>query len=145
MTTQGGPEPESLPEMPEWLDELDGDAEPPIPKAHQNGHHVRVDNRPEVQMGKDIHRVIDETSEALAHDPLVYHRACELVTVVGAPQPDGAAPIARNSPVIRPMNQAALIPRLTRFVKIMALDKPNAKAIKRALAMGVEPEPQWRE
>lgn len=146
MTTSGGPpDPDSTPEMPEWLDDLEEDAAPPVPAEKLNGHHVRVDNRPEVQMGTDIHRVIDEASEALAADVLVYHRACELVTVVGAPQPEGAAPIARTTPIIRPMNQAALIPRLTRFVKILSYKAPGDRAIARATLEGKKAQGEWKE
>jgi len=127
---------------PEWLDELDADAPPP--EVRPRPREVRVDDRPEVQMGKDLHRVVDEIAEALASDPVVYHRSHELVTVVGATAGEGA-PVARGSPVIRPLVPAAAMLRLTRRVKLVAYVEPSAKAIAKAEILGKKPQGEMKE
>jgi hypothetical protein len=141
------PPPQPSPQLAEetaWLDDLDEGA--PFEPEKMNGH-VRVDDRPEVKLGIDIHRIIDEASREIAKDPLVYQRAHTIVTVVGAPKPETVkrAPMAHGTPTIRTMNAASLMPRLTRYVKFMKLQAPDQKAIKRAAAMGEEPEWALRE
>lgn len=121
----------------EWEEYLAATSDPPTEKL--NGSHVRVDNRPEVKMGKDLHRVLEELSSGLSRDPLVYQRGNELVTVVGLDAPDDIAPI------IRSLSQASLLPRMTRHVKLVAPVQPSAKAITRAEMLGKKPEPEWRE
>lgn len=135
-----GPDLEQLGE--EWLEALD--AEAPPPKAYLNGHNVRVDDRPEVRVGKDMHRVIDEAARALARDPLVYQRAHELVTVVGA-QPAERAPIAPGAPMIRTLVAPSLVPRLTRHVQFQRFAPPSQKAIRAAEMTGGQAEGAWAE
>ena len=90
-------------------------------------------------MGKDLHRVLEEASTALAKDPYVYQRGNELVTVVGLSAPGDAAP------VIRALSQPSLLPRMTRHVKLTAPAKPSKKAIERALITGTDVKEEWRE
>lgn len=144
--------PSALPEMPatdpesgvvpvgqEWLDALDADVPQPEP-VHVNGHggggggKLRVYARPEVKLGKDVHRVIHEVQEALSKDPLVYQRAHRLVTVVGAKHRKGA-------PIIRELVKDSLLPRLSRHVKCMRAAKPD----KLAAVMPVAPPLEWEE
>lgn len=133
---------DSAPEMPEWLDELEADAPPLEPRKAIR--EVRVDDRPEVAMGRDVHRVVDEVAELLAHDPLVYHRDRELVTVVGA-LPSESVPLGKGSPVIRSLSAASIMPRLTRYVKLVAFVEPNAKAIAKAELVGRRADGAWKE
>ena len=128
----------------DWLDALDVDA-PLTPPQKLNGHHIRVDDRPEVRIGKDMHRVIDEASRALAKDPLVYQRAHELVTVVGAPDEPTRAPVPAGAPTIRTMVVGSLIPRLTRYVNFQRFLPPSPKAIKAAAMTGAEAQGEWGE
>lgn len=145
----GGPEfddPASLgDEDPEaWREALDADAPPPIERL--NGHHVRVDDRPEVKMGKDMPRVFAELSEVLARDPLVYQRSHELVTIVGAPAVEDARPkFAQGAPVVRALVAPSLVLRLQRHAKLIGLAKPTKAAIARATNAGAEIEPVWVE
>lgn len=150
MTGGEGPEPESYaPEIdPEELADYHAEIDAMLgatPTGPTNGHQIRVDSRPEVRMGKDMHRVVAEVSTAIALDPLVYQRANELVTVVGSPKIVDGVPVAPGTPIIRPLNQSALILRLTRHVKIVAPKKPNAKAIRMAEMGGAPPKPEWSE
>lgn len=128
----------------EWLDALDADA-PVSALEHLNGH-ARIDDRPEVKLGKDMHRVIDEAQRALARDPRVYQRAYELVTVVGAePSPRDKAPIAKGAPTIRALTAASIIPRFTRFVNFQRYEQPSPKAIRTAEALGKQASGEWKE
>ena len=116
-----------------WRDELESDVRATSPLDHLNGH-ARVDNRPEVRLGKDLHRVIHEAAEAISADPLVYQRAQELVTVVGATGDEGRAKVARGAPVIRPVVAASLLPRLTRFVNFQRFAQNSNDKLSSALA-----------
>ena len=116
-----------------WRDELESDVRATSPLDHLNGH-ARVDNRPEVRLGKDLHRVIHEAAEAISADPLVYQRAQELVTVVGATGDEGRAKVARGAPVIRTVVAASLLPRLTRFVNFQRFAQSSNEKLSSALA-----------
>lgn len=127
-----------MPVGQEWLDAFDADVPDP---EHLNGHggggggKLRVDDRPEVRIGKDVHRVIHEVQAALSRDPLVYQRAHRLVTVVGAKHRKGA-------PIIRELGRDSLLPRLSRHVKMMRAGKPP----KLAALMGDQAPPlEWEE
>ena len=93
-----------------------------------------------------MHRIIDEAARALAKDPLVYQRAHELVTVVGAPDPAGArAPVSRGAPTIRPLIPGSIIPRLTRHVNFQRFQPPDARAVRKATMEGKQADGQWAE
>lgn len=126
-----------MPVGQEWLDALDAD----LPATeHLNGHggggggKLRVDDRPEVKIGKDTHRVIQEVQAALSRDPLVYQRTHRLVTVVGAKH-------RRLAPIIRELGRDSLLPRLSRHVKLMRAQKPP----KMAALMDPPPPLEWEE
>lgn len=151
----GAEEPEGVEGAPageEWMDALEADAPHRTPLEHLNGH-ARVDARPEVKLGKDLHRVLDETARALAADPRTFQRAYELVTVVGAPDPRELSdhervrsPLPKGAPMIRPLNAHALAPRLSRYVSFVRYEPAPAKAIAAAQQTGqAPPAGQWRE
>lgn len=123
-----------------WRDLLDAD--PPLTPPHKLNGHVRVDDRPEVKLGKDLHRVLEECSEALTRDPLVYQRSHRLVTVVGAPAGES---VAKGTPIIRELTPPALLPRMTRYVKLLAHKAPDKKAIRLAEMGGPAAQAEWVE
>src|SRR5690606_4626246 len=74
-------EPDELRRTIETLvDEADVWTRPPM-NGSLNGRHRETDRTP-VQVTADEHIVIAETLDALAHDPVLYHRDGELVHVV---------------------------------------------------------------
>jgi hypothetical protein len=129
-------------EIPEWM--LDDDA-PIIDEPHNLNGHIRVDDRPEIKMGKDLHRVIAEVAGAIAHDPLVYQRAHELVTIVGSDGSNPSAPTTRGTPVIRALSMQSVLPRLTRYVKFIAPKKPSKRDEDRAALQGKKLTIEWVE
>ncbi len=137
--------PASTPELPdsageEWLEAIDADLPlPPIPVAKANGVHVRVDDRAEVKIGKDVHRVIEEVQHELARDPLVFQRTQTLVTVVGAPAKLHRH--AQGTPIIRELTRESLLPRLSRDVKLLRLKPPP----KHAAMLSEAPPPEFEE
>jgi len=138
--------PASTPDLPDsagedWLDALDADVPlPPIPIKQVNGAgRCRVDDRPVVKLGVDMHRVVEETAGGLARDPLTFQRAHRLATVVGAPaDADKMAPISRGAPMIRDHNPGSILPRLTRFVRMERYVQPSPKAVSAAAMTGKE-------
>ncbi len=111
---------------PAWLDD-DGSPEPAA--------------RPQVQIGVDTHRVLDELDLHLARDPIVYQRAGELVAVVGSTEPGRL--VAEGTPVLRTMTVPALLPRVTKHVDLIRTCAPSQKACRLADASGApSPEPQ---
>lgn len=118
------PAPPSEAEVP-W-----SDGEPPSGET---------DGRPEIVMGPDIHRVLDELERHMATlDPGLYQRGRELVTVLGA---DGERGVADGTPVIRPLSQAAILPRITSRVAFVAVRAPSPKAVALADARGERAQP----
>lgn len=98
-----------------------------------------TDARPEIVMGPDIHRVLDELERHMATlDPGLYQRGRELVTVLGA---DGERGVADGTPVIRPLSQAAILPRITSRVAFVAVRAPTPKAVALADARGERAAP----
>ena len=104
----------TTPDLDKELEEyLFGDPEDPPPKPP-----IRLRVEPErvtVRLGVDLHRVIDDTTDAIATDPRTFSRANELVTVIGAPPDQPRARFAGGTPIIRPLNEATVRERLTRF------------------------------
>ena len=136
---------------PTWLDALDADEEscgvtdPKKLNGHAHHEAPKEDTRPEVKMGKDIHRVVHEVQAALAEDPLVYQRAFHLVTLVGA---DGstASRSSSGTPTIRELTRDSILPRLSRHVKLMATKKAPAKERKSAILINADQQaPEWDE
>ena len=111
-------------------------------------HYAGVDSRPEVKIGVDSWRIIEELSGAMARDPRVFHRAYALVTVVGI-EPPTPEPLPRAAPVIRELSPPAAVLRLTRHVRLIAPVKPtNAEAAVAAISReSRQPPPpaKWRE
>lgn len=110
-----------------------GDEEPPNPDKNA---------RPEIRIGVDIHRILDELDEKLG--PLaggLYQRSFELVTIVGA---TGKVRLAEGTPIIRPMTTAALLPTVTRHVQFTAYEAPSDKACRLAEASGKRAEGEVR-
>lgn len=145
MTVQGPEDPPAIVEPFEdpgpgvesvWDDE-------PASATPVNGHHVRIDDRPEVRIGKDMHRVVEEISEALAKDPLCYQRSHRLITVVGTPRKVNGAVVARV-PTIRELESSSLLLRMTRHVKMLAYKEPSDTAIKKAQLAGKDIN-RWQE
>lgn len=94
--------------------------------------------RPEIRMGVDLHRVVDELEAHMAKlDPGLYQRSRSLVTVLGA---DGQRGIADGTPVIRELSQAALLPRITTHVQFVRKKPPSKKDASIADAMGQKVE-----
>lgn len=121
---------------PEDLDALD--AAPDVVPADR----VRVDDRPEVRVTLETHTVVDSSIAALSGinagelryehpaggDPNLYQRANELVTVVAVeeePTEDERAPIARETPIIKPLSASTLHERLTKYTRFVKFCKPS--------------------
>jgi hypothetical protein len=119
-------------EGPAW-----GDDEGPPPGT---------DERPELRLGADVHRVCDELDAILGPaDPLVYQRAHELVTVAGTLPPKGdAAKLATGTPIVRPLTVSSLLTRVTRHVKCLSLKPPSKRAIAKAEETGEKAEAECR-
>ena len=108
-----------------WAEDDTGRDEPP-------------EGLPEIVIGPDVHRVCDELDEKLGpSDPLLYQRAHQLVTIVGA---DGKSRAVEGTPIIRALNSHALCTRVTRHVRLMSNKAPSAKAIELAEAAGKRAE-----
>jgi hypothetical protein len=123
---------DEVPEDDSWRDAPDGEPD-------DDGSGTRIRLSPEIQCGPDVHRMIDECLGHLAEDPLLFRRANELVTVVGACEPaDGArSPIAKGTPIIRPLVAPAFVPRITRRVQFVSF----RAATKEVLAKWVPCQP----
>lgn len=117
---------------------------------HEHEHYAGVDARPEVKIGVDAWRIIEELADAMARDPRVYHRSYAIVTVVGIEPPAPAAEsLPRAAPVIRELSPPAAVLRLTRHVKMIAPLKPTASEAaentnRRAAHLAPLPA-KWRE
>lgn len=117
---------------------------------HEHEHYAGVDARPEVKIGVDAWRIIEELARAMARDPRVYHRSYAIVTVVGIEPPAPAAEsLPRAAPVIRELSPPAAVLRLTRHVKMIAPLKPTASEAaentnRRAAHLAPLPA-KWRE
>ena len=128
-----------VPAPPKELDEVPwGDGEGPPPEENR---------RPEVKLGKDVHRVIAELERAVGEsDPLMFQRDNELVAIAGSKSREGKTKMHAGTPIIRQMSQASLLPRLTEHVRCLGLDKPKQRAAKLAAATGSKPDsPRWVE
>lgn len=124
------------------------DAPPSDGYATGSAPAISEDGRVEVKYGNDLHRVLEELTVGLTSDRMVFQRAHELVTVVGADTDVGAelaARLAAGTPVIRPLNAHSLRPRLTRHVRFLRTVKPTAKERTAAACMGEEPPIKWGE
>ena len=134
-----------------WLSaDYDPGPDPGYDPGPEHEHYAGVDARPEVKIGVDAWRIIEELSDVMARDPRVYHRSYALVTVVGIEPPAPAAePLPRAAPVIRELSPPAAVLRLTRHVKLIAPVKPtNAEAAESAhrRVAHLAPLPaKWRE
>lgn len=118
-----GPTPDLDTELEEHLF---GEPADPPPKPP-----VRLRVEPEqvqIRVGADLHRVIDEASDAIALDPRTFVRANELVTVVGAPPDQPRARFAAGTPIIRPTEAATLAERLTRFAQFLSFKRDDWRA-----------------
>jgi putative DNA primase/helicase len=112
-------------EGPTW-----GDDEPPRPAS---------DELPEVRLGPDLHRVLDELDLHVgSRDPLLYQRANELVTVAGSLAKHA---LAEGTPIVRTITTAALAPRVTRHVQCTAVVPPKPKAAALRAVSGDGPAP----
>ena len=105
-----------------------------------------TDERPELRLGADVHRVCDELDAILGPaDPLVYQRAHELVTVAGTLPPKGAAAkLATGTPIVRPLTVSSLLTRVTRHIKCISLKPPSKRAIAKAEETGEKAEAECR-
>ncbi len=77
-------------------------------------------DRPQIVLGPDLHRVIDETVVQLPRDRALYQRDGRLVRMVRVAQPEtpepGRAVLAVGTPQIRELPVATLRERLTRLI-----------------------------
>jgi putative DNA primase/helicase len=78
---------------------------------------------PEVKLGPDVHRVIDEIINIIKGDDAIYSRAYELVTIVGVDKTDRKAALAVGTPTIRPHTVPSVLPRLTKRIQFLASRK----------------------
>lgn len=122
-------DPKDDPELDPELDEhLFGSPDDPPPKPPIR---LRVEaHLTEVRCGVDLHRVIDDASDAIAADPRTFVRANELVTVVGAPPDQPRARFASGTPIIRPTSSATLVERLTRYAQFTRFDPRKGEYVK---------------
>lgn len=97
------------------------------------------DPKPEIVMGTDLHRVLRELESLISTlDPGLYQRGRELVTVLGA---DGERGVADGTPVIQPLSQSAILPRITERVQFVRVTPPKKNEAELAIAQGRKPEP----
>ena len=137
----------------ERLDELDSDA-PAVGPEHLDAsedvplelppdRRFRVEDEiPEVRVTLATHEVVDGAISVLAGvnagelryvhpsggDPNLFQRANQLVTVVAVdeePSEDERAPIALNTPIIRPLTAPTLHERLTKYARFTKARKPS--------------------
>lgn len=77
-------------------------------------------DRPQILLGPDLHRIVDETIAQLPRDRALYQRDGHLVRVVRVAQPEtpepGRAVLAVGTPQIRDVQIATLRERLTRLI-----------------------------
>jgi hypothetical protein len=103
------------------------------PWGDDEGPPPQRDELPEIRLGPDVHRVLDELDEHMGpRDPMLYQRAHELVTVVGSTR----AKLAPGTPIVRPMTVSALLPRVTRHVQMVGVKPPSKRAVAQAEASG---------
>ena len=119
----------SVPKPPPSDDEVPwGDDEGPPPQR---------DALPEIVLGVDMHRVLDELDAKLGPiDPLLYQRANELVTVAGSTSQHA---LTEGTPVVRALTAPGLLPRVTRHVQCVRIVPPKAKARHLHAVSGDEP------
>jgi len=108
-------DPDRLPELPPELEEhLFGE----VPEQTKPVKILRVAvDRKEIKVGPDTLRIVDESIEAISRDPRTFARANELVTVIGAPPDLPRTPLARGTPIIRPIEHPTLAERLSAFAR----------------------------
>lgn len=84
----------------------------------------RVDERPEVVLGADVHRVVDELVAALAGDRELYQRDGQLVRCVRVATPEQSEHdgVSIGTPMIREVETPTLRERITRLVRCMGFD-----------------------
>ena len=85
---------------------------PPTPPVEQR----------KIELGTDLHRVVDEASAALATHPDVYQRDGELVRVIVSEEPDARARNTQGTPKIRPVTLPTLREMLTRVAQFVRWD-----------------------
>jgi len=82
-------------------------------------------DRPQIAIGPDLHRVIDEAGTALARDPAVYQRDSKLVRVVHVAEAEAEAErecMAPGSPQLRSLDSPTLKERLSAAARFVAFD-----------------------
>lgn len=101
-------------------------------RQHERATEPPKVNLPEVRLGADEHRVVDEAVAALSHDPELFGRGGALVRIVHL---DEAKPVdarvarAAGTPVIRPLSRATLRERLTQHANITRLNDRDGTLI----------------
>jgi hypothetical protein len=80
----------------------------------QSGPVPRAPHGVSIQVGPDLHRVVDEAVLALARSESLYQRDAELVRLVTAAEPDAGRGVAVGSPMIRPVALATMREELSR-------------------------------
>lgn len=85
---------------------------------------VPADGRPEIRIGTDIQRMVDQAIEALAQDPETYQRSGALVHVAHVAENDASrrAPFAVGTPTIKRMAKATLRERLSSCARWLGRD-----------------------
>lgn len=99
------------------LQALADTAEPWEPSLDDQG--PDDDGRPEIVIGCDEHRVIDEAVDALSADPDLYHRGGQLVTIIHEDDKRGGIDRLAASARILALQPATIRERLTRFSRLM--------------------------
>jgi hypothetical protein len=107
------------------------------------------DPRPEIYIGHETHEAVDQTSAAIAVDPLLFERDHELVTVILNTEVEKRSPIAPGTPIIRPVEPYTMLERLTRHLRFAKINKdgmrvrcqPDKALIGALLARGTWPIP----
>jgi putative DNA primase/helicase len=85
-------------------------------------------DRPEVKIGKDIHRVIADLDRVVGgSDPLLFQRDHEIVAVAGSRVKEGTAQLHAGTPIIRQLSAASLLPRITEHVRTFSWKKVKNK------------------
>ncbi len=92
-------------------EDFHGQTEPP----HKNGTTEGKEPLVQIKLGPDLHRIVDQASEALTKDPDLYQREGSLVTVVNK----------GSGPVISPISRATLKERLSKVASFLVKKEEN--------------------
>lgn len=115
------------PDDPEPTDDDAPDAPPRSDEANARGLAEVDDDRPEIRMGADLHRAVDQVVIALPRDPSIYQRDGALVRVVRVTDVEAelehAVRVASGTPQIRAMPIATLRERITRVTRCFRYDR----------------------